>query len=239
MNNNKNQDIGPSSTAADYYLTRTIAPSNKPSFTHVSQYLQILCSRNGSLPKSVSPNHMKTSPIKAVIRLMLNTTRQYVIDITFVLTLTCFHSPWNHRFHNVQTWQPLKMERNIRTHSRVNYANTHENWTDSFYHSGNTGKSHNPYIDICFLLFLFLFVTFSLLVITEIIECVVNTCCCCFETQGTSACTSRSASCLINSVVKSSCPYLSGLCSSGISACFFLKSSNKINAFTRAISRKW
>ena len=30
------QDIGPSS---DYYWTKTIAPSNKPSFTHVSQYL--------------------------------------------------------------------------------------------------------------------------------------------------------------------------------------------------------
>ena len=35
----KNQDISPSSTAADYYWTRTTAPSNKPSFTHVSQYL--------------------------------------------------------------------------------------------------------------------------------------------------------------------------------------------------------
>ena len=38
-NEQKNQDIGPSSTAADYYWTRTIAPSNKPSFTYVSQYL--------------------------------------------------------------------------------------------------------------------------------------------------------------------------------------------------------
>ena len=57
---------------------------------------------------------MKTSPIKAVIRLMLNTRRQYAIDITFVITLTCFHNSWNHRFHNVQAWQPLKMERNIR-----------------------------------------------------------------------------------------------------------------------------
>ena len=36
----KNQDIiSPSSRAADYYWTRTIAPSNKPNFTHVSQYL--------------------------------------------------------------------------------------------------------------------------------------------------------------------------------------------------------
>ena len=100
---------------------------------------------------------MKTSPIKAVIRLMLNTTRQYAIDITFVITLTCFHNPWNHRFHNVQAWEPVKMERNIRTHITltVKYTNTHENWADSFCHSGNAGKSHNLYI--CFLLFLFLF----------------------------------------------------------------------------------
>ena len=32
-----------------------------------------------------------------------------------------------HRFHNVQAWQPLKMERNIHTHITVNYTNTHEN----------------------------------------------------------------------------------------------------------------
>ena len=89
---------------------------------------------------------MKTSPIKAVIRLMLNTRRQYAIDITFVITLTCFHNSWNHRFHNVQAWQPWKMERNINTHITVNYTNTHENWADSFYHSGNAGKSHNPCI---------------------------------------------------------------------------------------------
>ena len=38
-NKQKNQYISPSSTAADYYWTRTIAPSNKPGFTHVSQYL--------------------------------------------------------------------------------------------------------------------------------------------------------------------------------------------------------
>ena len=82
---------------------------------------------NGSLPKSVSPNHMETSPIKVVIRLMLNTTWQYAIDITLVIKLTCFHNPWNHRFHNVQAWQPLKMERNIRTHVTVNHTNTHEN----------------------------------------------------------------------------------------------------------------
>ena len=75
----------------------------------------------------LSPNHMKTSPKKAVIRLMLNTTRQYAIDITFVITLTCFYNPWNHIFHNVQAWQPLKMERNICTHITVNYTNTHEN----------------------------------------------------------------------------------------------------------------
>ena len=178
---------------------------------------------------------MKTSPIKAVIRLMLNTTRQYAIDITFVIILTGFHNPWNHRFHNVQAWQPLKMERNIRTHITMNYTNTHENWADSFYHSGNTGKSHNPYI---WHLFSALSVSlckkkkkifsFLSLVTTGIIECVVNTRF--LETRGTSACTSRSANCLISSVVKSSCPYLSGLCSSGISACFFLKSSNKINA---------
>ncbi len=31
------------------------------------------------------------------------------------------------RFHNVQAWQPLKMERNINTHITVNYTNTHEN----------------------------------------------------------------------------------------------------------------
>ena len=36
-NEQKNQDISPSS--ADYYWTTTIAPSNKPRFTHVSQYL--------------------------------------------------------------------------------------------------------------------------------------------------------------------------------------------------------
>ena len=80
------------------------------------------------------------------------------------------------------------------------------------------------------------------LVITGLIECVVNTCgffCFVFLTRGTLACTSRSASCLINSVVKSSCPHLSCLCSSGMSACFFPKSSKKINAFKHAISRKW
>ena len=38
-NEQKNQDISPSSTAADYYWTRTIASSNKPSFIHLSQYL--------------------------------------------------------------------------------------------------------------------------------------------------------------------------------------------------------
>ena len=38
-NEQKNQDISPSSTAADYYWKRTIALSNKPSFTHLSQYL--------------------------------------------------------------------------------------------------------------------------------------------------------------------------------------------------------
>ena len=38
-NEPNNQDISPSSTEADYYWTGTIAPSNKPSFTHVSQYL--------------------------------------------------------------------------------------------------------------------------------------------------------------------------------------------------------
>ena len=96
--------------------------------------------------------------------------------------------------------------------------------------------------DICFLLFLFLFVTFftisSFLVHSRdnTMRCEHT---CFFLTRGTSACTPRSASSLISCVVKSSCPYLSGLCSSGISACFFLKSSNKINAFTRAISRKW
>ena len=141
------------------------------------------------------------------------------------------------RFHNVQAWQPLKMERNINTHITVNYTNTHENWADSFYHSGNTGKSHNPYIwhlfsalsvSLCNIFLQF----FLSLVKTGITECVVNTRF--FETRGTSACTSRFASCLINSAVKSSCP-----CSSGVSACFFLKSSNKINAFTRATSRKW
>ena len=125
----------------------------------------------------------------------------------------------------------------------ITHANTHENWADSYCHSGNTGKSHNPYIwhlfsdlsvSCCNNLFIY-FLILSL-VITGIIECVVNTRF--FETRETSACTSRLASCLISSVVvKSSCPYLSGLCSSGISACFFLKSSNKINAFTRAISR--
>ena len=145
------------------------------------------------------------------------------------------------RFHNVQAWQPLKMERKIRAHITVNYTHSHEDWADSFYHSGNTGKSHNPYIWRLFSAF-----SVSLcnckkkkkknlsLVITGIIKCIENT-----EFFETSACTSRSASCLISSVVKSSCPYLSGLCSSGISACFFLKSSNKIKAFTRAISRKW
>ena len=25
------------------------------------------------------------------------TTRQYAIDITFVITLTCFHNPWIHK----------------------------------------------------------------------------------------------------------------------------------------------
>ena len=49
------------------------------------------------------------------------------------------------------------MEHNICTHITVNYTDTHEDWADSFYRSGNTGKSHNP--NICFLLFLFLFVT--------------------------------------------------------------------------------
>ena len=88
---------------------------------------------------------------------MLNTTRQNAIDITFVIILTGFHNPWNHRFHNVQAWQPLKMERNIRTHITVNHTNTHENWADSFYHSGNTGKSHKPYI---WHLFSALFVSF-------------------------------------------------------------------------------
>ena len=113
----KNQDISPCSTTADYYWTRTIAPSNKPSFTHVS--LQILCSRNGSLPKSISPNHMKTSPIKAVIRLMLNTTRQYAIDITFVITLTCFHNPViTNRFHNVTT-------ENGAQHMHTHYSELH------------------------------------------------------------------------------------------------------------------
>ena len=38
------------------------------------------------------------------------------------------------------------MERNIRTHITVDYTDTHENWAESFYHSGNTGESHNPYI---------------------------------------------------------------------------------------------
>ena len=132
---------------------------------------------------------MKTSPIKAVIRLMLNTTRQYAIDITFVITPTCFHNPViTNRFHNVvMEKKPLKMECNICTHFTVNYTNTHENWADSFYHSGNTGKSHNPHI-----WHLFSALSVSLcktvlqfclsLVITGIIECVVNTscCCCCF-----------------------------------------------------------
>ena len=90
---------------------------------------------------------------------MLNTTRQNAIDITFVIILTGFHNPWNHRFHNVQAWQPLKMECNICTHIIVNYTNTHENWADNFYHSGNTGNSHNPYIWHLFSA-LFLFVTF-------------------------------------------------------------------------------
>ena len=137
----------------------------------------------------------------------------------------------------------------IRTRITVNYTDTHKNWADSFYHSGNTGKSHNPYIWHLFsALSVFLCnikkqnkkqtKTFLVVTLTGIIECIVNTHF--FETRGTSACTvSRSASCLINSVVKSSCPYLSGLCSCGICACFFLKFSNKINEFTHAISRKW
>ena len=39
-NEQKNQDISPSSTAADYYWTRTIAPSNKPRFTSQDFMLQ-------------------------------------------------------------------------------------------------------------------------------------------------------------------------------------------------------
>ena len=30
-------------------------------------------------------------------QLVIITTRQYAIDITFVITLTCFHNPWNHK----------------------------------------------------------------------------------------------------------------------------------------------
>ena len=46
---------------------------------------------------------------------MLNTIRQHAIVITFVTKLTCFHIPWNHRFLNIQVWQPLKMEHNAHT----------------------------------------------------------------------------------------------------------------------------
>ena len=89
---------------------------------------------------------------------MLNTTRQYAIDITLVITLTCFHNPWNHRFYNVQAWQPLKMEHNIHTHITVNYTNTHENWAVSITLETQVSLTTHTF-DICFLLFLFLFVT--------------------------------------------------------------------------------
>ena len=39
LNEKQSQDISPSSTAADYYRKATISPQDKPSFTHVSQYL--------------------------------------------------------------------------------------------------------------------------------------------------------------------------------------------------------
>ena len=53
---------------------------------------------------------------------------------------------WMDGLLNSRTDFKMKMERNIRTHITVNYTNTRENWADSFYHSGNTGKSHNPYV---------------------------------------------------------------------------------------------
>ena len=93
-------------------------PINQAKF-HISKSIFTDFVFNWSLAKPILPNHMKASPIKAVIKLMLNTIGQHAIVITFVIKLTCFHIPWNHRFHNIQVWQPLKMEHNAHTHTHI------------------------------------------------------------------------------------------------------------------------
>ena len=116
------------------------------------------------------------------LSLICQLTSEDIKSINSSSSLTCFHNPWNYRFHNVQAGQPLKMEHNICTHVTVNYTNTHENWADSFYHSRNTCKSHNPYI---WRLFSALSVSLCniyknkknlslVITLTGIIECIVN-----------------------------------------------------------------
>ena len=124
--------------------------------SHVSQ-VKILCSKNGSLSKSISPNHMKTSPIKAVIRLMLNTTRRYYIcyntdmfsqslesQTDFIMFKHGNHWKWSPTHAHTLQWITLTLIKTERTFSIT--LETQVSLT-------------NHTFDIFYLIFLFLFVT--------------------------------------------------------------------------------
>ena len=108
------------------------------------------------------------------------------------------------------------MERNIRTHITVNYTNTQENWAVSITLETQIILTTHTF-DICYLIFLFLFVIFKKSFLGHNRDNRMRCEHMFFWNKRNISMYIKIASCLISSVVvKSSCPYLSGRCSSGI-----------------------